>query len=155
MQVPNHAGHSPRGLRRPIEAAHVRIPSNRLRPVRGCALPSGGFHPARGAALLSSGLRLARGYAPPSAGLRLARGYAPPSAGVRHARGCPSRVRRPRTRAFNALTPQDGAIMRPGLAPRCRRTNSQGRSPSPPLWEGTVQRGRCQSRDTVRTPQYG
>jgi hypothetical protein len=26
--------------------------------------------------------------------------------------------------------------MRPGLAPRCRRTNSPGRSPTPPLWEG-------------------
>jgi hypothetical protein len=139
MQVPNHAGHSPQELRRPIEAAHERIPSNRLRPARGAALPSGGHSPARGAAFSSSGLRLARG-------------YAPPSAGVRHARGCPSRVRRPRTRAFNALTPQDGAIMRPGLAPRCRRTYSPGRSPSPPLWEGTVQCGRCQSRDTVRTP---
>jgi hypothetical protein len=142
MQVPNHAGHGPRGLRRPIEAAHIRIPSNRLRLVRGCALPSGGHRPARGAAL-------------PSSGFRLARGYVPPSAGVRHARGYPSRMRRPHTRAFNALTPQDGAIMRPGLAPRCRRTNSPGRSPSPPLWEGTVQCGRCQSRDTARTPRYG
>jgi hypothetical protein len=139
MQVPNHAGRSPQGLRRPIEAAHERILSNRLRPARGAALPSGGHRPARGAAF-------------PSSGLRLAQGYAPPSAGVRHARGCPSRVCRPRTRAFNALTPQDGAIMRPGLAPRCRRTYSPGRSPSPPLWERTVQCGRCQSRDTVRTP---
>jgi hypothetical protein len=43
--------------------------------------------------------------------------------------------------------------MRTGLAPRCRRTNSPGRSPSPPLGGGTVQRGRCQSRDTVRLLQ--
>jgi hypothetical protein len=44
--------------------------------------------------------------------------------------------------------------MRPGLAPRCRRTNSPGGSPFPSLWEGTVQRGRCQSRDAVRLRQY-
>jgi hypothetical protein len=35
-----------------------------------------------------------------------------------------------------------------GLAPRCRRTNSPGGNPSPPLW-GTVRRGRCQSRDAA------
>jgi hypothetical protein len=80
--------------------------------------------------------RPARGRAPPRSESRLARGSAPPSAGARHAHGRPARVRRPRTRAFNALTPQDGAIMRPGLTPRCRRTNSPGRSPSPPLWGG-------------------
>jgi hypothetical protein len=45
--------------------------------------------------------------------------------------------------------------MRPGLAPRCRRTNSPGGSPSPSLWRGTVQRGRCQCRDAVRLLQYG
>jgi hypothetical protein len=40
--------------------------------------------------------------------------------------------------------------MRPGLAPRCRRTNSPGGSPSPSLWGGgTVRCGRCQSRDAV------
>jgi hypothetical protein len=39
--------------------------------------------------------------------------------------------------------------MRPGLAPRCRRTNSPGGSPSLPLWGGTVRRGRCQSRDAA------
>jgi hypothetical protein len=72
----------------------------------------------------------------PSSESRLARGSAPPSAGARHAHGRAARVRWPRTWAFNALTPQDGAIMRPGLTPRCRRTNSPGRSPSPPLWDG-------------------
>jgi hypothetical protein len=88
---PNHEGNSPQGLGRPIEAAHLEIPSNRLRLVRGCVLPSGGLRPVRGAAL-------------PSSRFRLARGYAPPSAGVRHARGRPSRVRRPPYTAFNALT---------------------------------------------------
>jgi hypothetical protein len=38
--------------------------------------------------------------------------------------------------------------MRLGLTPRCRRTNSPGGNPSPPLW-GTVRRGRCQSRDVA------
>jgi hypothetical protein len=38
--------------------------------------------------------------------------------------------------------------MRLGLAPRCRRTNSPGGNPSPPLW-GTVRRGQCQSRDAA------
>jgi hypothetical protein len=38
--------------------------------------------------------------------------------------------------------------MRLGHAPRCRRTNSPGGNPSPPLW-GTVRRGRCQSHDAA------
>jgi hypothetical protein len=38
--------------------------------------------------------------------------------------------------------------MRLGLAPRFCCTNSLGGNPSPPLW-GTVQRGRCQSRDAA------
>jgi hypothetical protein len=38
--------------------------------------------------------------------------------------------------------------MRLGLAPRCRRTNSPGGNPSPPLL-GTVRRGRCRSRDAA------
>jgi hypothetical protein len=64
-------------------------------------------------------------------------------------------VRRPRTWAFNALTPRDGAIMRPGLTPRCRRTNSPWKEPIPATMGWTVRYGRCQSRDTVRTPLYG
>jgi hypothetical protein len=47
-----------------------------------------------------------------------------------------------------------GAIMRLGLAPRYHRTNSLGGNPSPPLW-GTVQRGRCQSRDAAPPTPVG
>jgi hypothetical protein len=99
--------------------------------------------------------RPARGLTPPSSGSRPAGGSVPPPAGARHAHGRPARVGRLRTRAFNALTSQDGTIMRPGLAPRCRRANSPGRSPSPPLWGWTVRYGRCQSCDTARPLQYG
>jgi hypothetical protein len=137
MQDTAHAetptAHQDSPLRSPLEQAS---PRSRARS------PSGRFRPVRGAT-------------PPSSGPRPARGSAPPSAGARHAHGRPARVRRPRTWAFNALTPQDGAIMRPGLTPRCRRTNSPGRSPSPPLWGWTVRYGRCQSRDTARPLQYG
>jgi hypothetical protein len=150
MQDTVHAGtptaHQDSPLRSPLERA---LPRSRARS------PSGGFCPVRGATPPSSGPAPLEGSLPPSSGSRPARGSVPPSAGARHAHGRPARVRRPRTRAFNALTPQDGAIMRPGLAPRCRRTNSPGRSPSPPLWGWTVRYGRCQSRDTARPLQYG
>jgi hypothetical protein len=150
MQGTAHAGtptaHQDSPLRSPLEQApprsRARSPSGRFRPVRGATPPTSGPAPLEGSL-------------PPSSGSRPARGSVPPSAGARHAHGRPARVRRPRTRAFNALTPQDGAIMRPGLAPRCRRTNSPGRSPSPPLWGGTVRYGRCQSHDTARPLQYG
>jgi hypothetical protein len=115
-------------LRWPLAQApprsRTRSPSDGLRPVRGATLSLERSRPARGIA------------PPPSSGSRLARGFAPPSAGARHAHGRSARVRWPCTWAFNALTLQDGAIMRPGLTPRCRRTNSPGRSPSPPLWDG-------------------
>jgi hypothetical protein len=111
--------------RRPLEQAP---PRSRTRS------PSGGLRPVRGATLSLERSRPARGIVPPSSRSRLARGFAPPSAGARHAHGLAARARWPRTWAFNALTLQDGAIMRPGLTPRCRRTNSPGRSPSSPLW---------------------
>jgi hypothetical protein len=155
------------GLRRPTKTALLEIPSSGLRLARGRTPPRAGSAPFEGqlpprvVPPRSRGnsphewSRPARGLTPPSSGSRPARGSVPPSAGARHAHGRPARVRRSRTRAFNALTPQDGAIMRPGLAPRCRRTNSPGRSPSPPLWGWTVRYGRCQSRDTARPLQYG
>jgi hypothetical protein len=67
---------------------------------------------------------------------------APPRSRVRSAleRGPPcSRALRTRAPApvRGHLMPwqrRGGAIMRLGLAPRCRRTNSPGASPSPPLW---------------------
>jgi hypothetical protein len=156
MQVTNHAGHGPRRgtptahrdgpLRSPLEQAPPRSrahsPSGRLRPVRGATLPSKRSRPARG-------------ITPPRAGLVSLEGSSRPRLGPATITGAPHACASPRTRAFNALTPRDGAIMRPGLAPRCRRTNSPGRRPSPPLWEGTVRYGRCQSRDTARPLQYG
>jgi hypothetical protein len=149
MQETNHAGHGPCSRTseahqdgssvRPLEQApprpRVRSSSNGLRPVRGATPSSNGLRPVRGATLPSSGPAPLEGSSP-SSGPRFARGSAPPSAGARHAHGRPARVRRPCTWAFNALTPQDGVIMRPGLTPRCRRTNSPGRSPSPLLWDG-------------------
>jgi hypothetical protein len=148
MQGTNRVGHGP-GLQRPIETARLEDPSSRLRLARGHAPPRSGLRPARGATPSSNGLRPVRGATLPSSGpaplegtlplervparsrVRSAPGWGPP-----RSRAPRARVRRPRTWAFNALTPQDGAIMRPGLTPRCRRTNSPGRSPSPPLWGG-------------------
>jgi hypothetical protein len=155
MQVTNRAGHGLRGgtpaarqdgpLGRPLEQApprsRARTSSSGLRPVRGATLPSSSPAPLEGS------LPLER--VSPRSRVCSALGRGPP------------RSRAPRTRApvpytgINALTPQDGAIMRPGLAPRCRHTNSPGRSPSPPLWRWTVRYGRCQSRDTARPLQYG
>jgi hypothetical protein len=144
MQDVAHAA----GLRRPTKTARLRDPSSRLRLARGYTPPRTGSAPLEGqppprtGSAPFEGRPFPRAVPPrsrarsPSSGPRLARGFAPPSAGARHAHGRPARVRRPRTWAFNALTPQDGAIMRPGLTPRCRRTNSPGRSPSPPLWGG-------------------
>jgi hypothetical protein len=127
------------GLRRPTETTPLEVPS--------------------------SGLRLARGRTPPRAGSApfeeriLPRVVPHPLEGSLPLERVAYRSRvRPAlglTQAFNAATPRDGAIMHPGLAPRCRRTNSPGRRPSPPQWEGTVRYGRCQSRDTVRPLQYG
>jgi hypothetical protein len=155
MQVTNHAGHGPRrGPRRPPETALLEDPSSRLRLARGHPPPRAGSAPFEGQLFPRVVPPRSRAHFP-SSGSRLARGFVPPPAGARHAHGRPARVRRSRTRAFNALTPQDGTIMRPGLAPWCRRTNSPGRSPSPPLWGWTVRYGRCQSRDTARPLQYG
>jgi hypothetical protein len=142
------------GLRRPTRTALLEIPSSGLRLARGRTPPRSGSAPFEGQLFPQAVPPRSRAH-PPSSGSRLARGSAPPSAGARHVHRRPARVRRSRTRAFNALTPQDGAIMRPGLAPRRRRTNSPGRSPSPPLWRWTVRYGRCQSRDTERPLQYG
>jgi hypothetical protein len=134
----------------------LRDPLKQAPPRSKTRAPAGGAPPrSRGHTSLERAPPRSRAHSP-SSGFRLARGYAPPSAGVRHARGRPSHVRRPPVHGH--LTPwhrRGGAIMRPGLAPRCRRTNSPGRSPSPPLWGGTVQSGRCQSRDTARLLQYG
>jgi hypothetical protein len=147
MQVTNHAG---RGPHRGTPKAHqdgplrsrARAPSGRLRPVRGATPPSSGPAPLEGSL-------------PPRAGLVTLEGSSRPRLGPATLPGAPHACASPRTRAFNTLTPQDDAIMRPGLAPRCRRPNSPGRSPSPPLWGGgTVRYGRCQSRDTTRPLQY-
>jgi hypothetical protein len=145
MQVPNHAGHGSRcdGPQWPTKTTLSKIPSSRLRLARGCA-------PPRAGSTLFEGQHFPRADSAPVEGsLPLER--VPPRSRVRPAldRG-PPRSRAPLTRApapvHGHLTPWhrwDGAIMRPGLAPRCRRTNSPGRSPSPSLWGGTVQRGRC------------
>jgi hypothetical protein len=150
MQDTAHAA----GHRRPTETAPLEVPSSRLRLARGLAPPRAGSAPFEEQLLPRVVPPRSRAHSP-SNGFRPARGSVPPPAGARHAHGRPAHVRWPCTRAFNALTPRDGAIMRPGLAPRCRRTNSPGRRPSPPLWEGTVRYGRCQSRDTARPLQYG
>jgi hypothetical protein len=123
------------GLRRPTKTARLEDPSSRLRLARGRTPPRAGSAPFEGQPFPRAVPPRSRARSP-SSGSRLARGSAPPSAGARHAHGRSARVRWPCTWAFNALTPQDGAIMRPGLTPRCRRTNSPGRSPSPPLWDG-------------------
>jgi hypothetical protein len=104
MQVTNHAGHGPQGLRRPIEAARLRIPSKRTPPRSRLQAPFGRASPrSRGSTSLERVSPRSRAHSP-SSGSRLARGFVPPSAGARHAHGRPARVRRPRTRAFNALT---------------------------------------------------
>jgi hypothetical protein len=103
-----------------------------------------------------SRMRVPLGRAPPRSRGCAYLERAPPRLRVRSAleRG-PPRSREPRTRApapvRGHLMPwqqRGGAIMRLGLAPRCRRTNSPGGNPSPPLW-GTVRRGRRQSRDAA------
>jgi hypothetical protein len=136
MQVTNHAGH---GLRRDPDGP-PRRPTEKT-PRAGPAsledaLPLGRAPPRSRGSPFPRAVPPRSRDRPPSSRSRLARGFAPPSAGARHAHGRAARVRWPRTWAFNALTLQDGAIMRPGLTPRCRRTNSPGRSPSPPLWDG-------------------
>jgi hypothetical protein len=149
MQETNRAGHGLCGRtpeahqdgppRRPLEQApprsRARSSSSGLRPVRGATLPRTDSAPFEGRPFPRAVPPHSRARSP-SSEPRLARGSAPPSARARHAHGRPARVRRPCTWAFNTLTPQDGAIMRPGLTPRCRRTNSPGRSPSPPLCDG-------------------
>jgi hypothetical protein len=158
MQVPNHAGYGPRckGPQRPTKTTLSKIPSSRLRPARGCMPPSSGLRPVRGGALPSSGLCPARGSAPPRADSASLEGPPRPRLGSASLEGALARMRLPPYAGH--LTPchrRDSAIMRPGLAPRCRRTNSPRGSPFPSLWEGTVQRGRCQSSDAVRLRQYG
>jgi hypothetical protein len=150
MQGTAHAA----GPRRPTKTTLLEAPSNRLRSLDG-ARPLGRAPPrSRGNSSLERS-RPARGLTSPRAGLVSLEGPSRPWLGPATLTGAPHACAGPRTRAFNALTPQDGAIMRPGLAPRCRRTNSPGRSPSPPLWGWTVRYVRCQSRDTARPLQYG
>jgi hypothetical protein len=71
MQDMAHAAEAPAAH----QAAHSKVPSNRLRLARGCVPPSGGLRSVRGGAPPSSGLRPARGSAHPSDGVRFARGH--------------------------------------------------------------------------------
>jgi hypothetical protein len=150
MQDMAHAA----GLRRPTETAPLEVPSSRLRLARR-RTPLGRAPPRSRSNSSLEWSRPARGLTPPRTSLDSLEGPSHPRLGPATITGAPHECASPRTRAFNALTPRDGAIMRPGLTPRCRRTNSAGRRPSPPLWEGTVRYGRCQSRDTARPLQYG
>jgi hypothetical protein len=151
----NRAGNNPQGFRRPIKAALLKIPSSGLHPARGYALPSGRLRPVRGAAPPSSGLRLARGLAPPRAGYASLEGTPRPRPGSATLEGAPHACAGPRTRAFNALTPAGRRHHAPGARTPVPPHQPPREEPIPATVEGTVQRGRCQSRDTMRTPQYG
>jgi hypothetical protein len=132
MQGMAHATEAPTAhqdgpLEDPLKQAS---PHSRMRASLGRALPR-----SRGCAYLER--------APPRSRVHSALERGPPRS--RALRTCaPAPVRRhlmPRQR-------RGGTIMHLGLAPRCRRTNSSGGNPSPPL-RGTVRRGRCQSRDAA------
>jgi hypothetical protein len=134
----------PRGPQRPTKAALSKIPSSRLRLARGCAPPSGGLRPVRGGAL-------------PSSRLRLARGPAPPRAGSASLEGAPHACSCSRTRAFNALTPAGRCHHAPGARAPVPPHQLPRREPIPITvgGGGTMQRGRCQSRDAGRLLRYG
>jgi hypothetical protein len=145
-----------RGPQRPTKAAPLKIPSSRLRLAQGCAPPSGGLRPVRGGALPSSRLRLARGTAPPRAGSVPLEGPPHPRLGSASLEGAPHACACPRTRAFNALDTG-------GTTPSCARDSRPGATAPTPqegahphhCGGGTVQRGRCQSRDAGRLLRYG
>jgi hypothetical protein len=82
-------------------------------------------------------------------------GTSRPRPGSATLEGAPHACADPRTRAFNALTPAGRCHHAPGARAPMPPHQLPGRSPSPSLWGGTVQRGRCQSRDAVRLLQYG
>jgi hypothetical protein len=158
----------PWGPQRPIKAALSKIPSSKLRLARGCTPPSGGLRPVRGGAPPSGGLRPVRGGAPPSSRLRLARGPSPPQAGFASLEGPPRPRPGPaslegaphacacsRTRAFNALTPAGRRHHAPGARAPVPLHQLPRREPIPITVGGTVQRGRCQSRDAGRLLRYG
>jgi hypothetical protein len=88
--LPNHAGYGP--CRRDLSDP-PRRPSLERGPSR-----------SRRCASLERAPPHSRGRSP-SSRPRLDRGSVPPSTRLRLARGRPARVRRPRTQAFNALTP--------------------------------------------------
>jgi hypothetical protein len=145
----------PQGPQRPTEAALLKIPSSRLRLARGCAPPSGGHRPVRGGALPSSGVRLARGPGPPRAGSASLKGPPRPRPESASLEGAPHACACPRTRAFNALTPAGWRHHAPGAHAPVLPHRLPRREPIPITVGGTVQRGRCQSRDAVHLLQYG
>jgi hypothetical protein len=134
-----------------MRAALGRAPSRS----RGCASLEQALPRSR-ARSPSSRLRLARGSAPPRAGSASLEGPFLPRPGSASLEGAPRACACPSTRAFNTLTP----VGRRHHAPRAR-------APAPPhqlprrepipitVGGGTVQRGRCQSRDAVRLLLYG
>jgi hypothetical protein len=80
---PNHAGHGPQGLRRPIEAAHAGIPSKRTPPRSRLHAPFGRVSPrSRGSTSLEqvsprSRVRPALGWGPPRSRASRTRAPAP------------------------------------------------------------------------------
>jgi hypothetical protein len=134
----------------PLEDPFEQAPSrSRMRVPLGQAPPR-----SRGCASLERAPPRLRARSP-SSRLRLARGSVPSSTGGRLARGRPSRVRRPPYAGIYALTPAGRRHHAPGARAPVPPHQLPVRSPSPSLWGGTVQRGRCQSRDAVRLLQYG
>jgi hypothetical protein len=151
MQYTGHAARTPTAHR----GGPLRDPLEQAPPRSRTHAPSGGLRPVRGAALPSSGLRPARGLAPPRAGFASLEGTSRPRPGSTTLEGSPHACAGPRTRAFNALTqagrrhhaPRARAPVPPHQLPR--------EEPIPTIVGGTVQCGRCQSRDTARLLQYG
>jgi hypothetical protein len=134
----NHAGRGPRrgGPNDPPRRPTRRPPRADSASLEGARLPRAGSVPFEGVRLPRAGSASLEGSLRPRTGSASLEG-AP------HARACS------RTRAFNALTSAGRCHHAPGARAPVPPHQLPRRDPIPATVEGTVRRGRCQSRDAA------
>jgi hypothetical protein len=151
MQYTAHAAGTPTAH----QGGLLRNPLEQVPPRSRTHAPSGGAPPrSRGNTSLERAPPRSRAHSP-SSRFRLARGYVPLRPGSATLEGAPHACAGPRTRAFNALTQAGRRYHAPGARASVPPHQLPREEPIPTTVGGTVQCGRCQSRDTARLLQYG
>jgi hypothetical protein len=152
MQDMAHAAGTPTAHRGGL----LRNPLEQVPPRSRTHAPSSGAPPrSRGNTSLEWAPPRSRAHPPPRAGSASLEGTSRPRPGSATLEGAPHACAGPRTRAFNALTQAGRRHHAPGARAPVPPHQLPREEPIPTTVGGTMQCGRCQSRDTARPLQYG